>query len=406
MINPKTIREQFPIFNKKTPAGLPLIYLDNAATTQKPQVVIDAVSGFYSDFNSNVGRGTYWPATKATSAFEVVRAQVKDFINAPSTTEVIFNSGSTDGINKVMLSYLLPNLDEGDEVVVTEMEHHANFLPWQRACELKGAKLRVIPLTESGDLDYKAFEAMLSPKVKMVAITAVSNVLGVVNDVARLTKMAHSVGAKVIVDAAQLVTHRKIDVQALDCDFLVFSAHKLFGPTGVGLLYGKTELLESMPPMAYGGGIVETVTLEATTFRGLPHKHEAGTPNIAGVIGLGAAIDFVDQIGLENIHEHAQSLCNYAIEKLNSIEGITILAAPTERTAVLSLTVKNVHPHDVAAFLGEKGIAIRAGHHCAQPLMDKLQVPATCRLSFSVYNTIEEVDQVITALVEVSHFFA
>jgi len=406
MINPKTIRAQFPIFSQKTPNGLPLIYFDNAATTQKPQSVIDAISGFYAGYNSNVGRGTYWPATEATSSFESVRAQVKDFINATSSKEVIFNAGTTDGINKVMNSHLLPHLNAGDEVIVTEMEHHANFLPWQHACELKGAKLRMVPLIDTGDLDYKAFEAMLTPKVKFVAVTAVSNALGVVNDVVRLTKMAHAVGAKVLIDAAQWVTHKKIDVQALDCDFLVFSAHKLYGPTGIGVLYGKTELLDAMPPLAYGGGIVESVTLEATAFRGLPHKHEGGTSNIAGVIGLGAAIDFVNGLGLENMHESTQLLCNYAIEKLNLIDGITVLGAPKERAAVTSLTVDNAHPHDVSAFLGEKGIAIRAGHHCAQPLMDKLQVPSTCRLSFGVYNTIEEVDQAIDALIEVRNFFA
>jgi len=406
MINPDTIRAQFPIFNQKTPNGLPLIYLDNAATTQKPQFVIDAISGFYSGYNSNVGRGTYWPATKATDSFEAVRLKVKEFINAPSLKEVIFNSGTTDGINKVMQSCLLPILKAGDEVIVTEMEHHSNFLPWQRACELKGAHLRTVPLQESGDLDYKAFEEVLSSKVKFVAVTAVSNALGVVNDVAKITQLAHAVGAKVLIDAAQLLTHKKIDVQQLDCDFLAFSAHKLYGPTGVGVLYGKEELLEAMIPMSYGGGIVETVTLANTTFNGLPNKHEAGTPNIAGVIGLGAAIDFVKEHGLEQMHKHTQALCEHAIDKLKSISGIDVLGTPEERAALISITVDNAHPHDVAAFLGEKGIAIRAGHHCAQPLMDSLQVPATSRLSFAVYNTFEEVDQALAALIEVRDFFA
>lgn len=406
MINPKTIRPQFPIFNQKTPSGLPLIYLDNAATTQKPQSVIDAISDFYAGYNSNVGRGTYWPATKATLDFEEIRDKVKEFINASSNKEVIFNSGTTDGINKVMLSYLLPILEAGEEVIVTEMEHHGNFLPWQRACELKGAKLQMIPLTASGDLDYEAFEAMLSNKVKFVAVTAVSNALGVVNDVEKVTKMAHAVSAKVLVDAAQLVSHKKIDVQALDCDFLAFSGHKLYGPTGIGVLYGKKELLKAMPPMAYGGGIVETVTLEKTSFTGLPNKHEAGTSNIAGAIGLGAAIDFVNELGLEEVHEHVNALTEYAITKLNSVDGIAVLGTPNERAALISLAIDNAHPHDVSAFLGEKGIAIRAGHHCAQPLMDSLHVPATSRLSFAVYNTFEEVDQALTALIEVRDFFA
>jgi cysteine desulfurase / selenocysteine lyase len=255
-------------------------------------------------------------------------------------------------------------------------------------------------------LDYKAFEEMLSSKVKFVAVTAVSNALGVVNDVAKVTKMAHAVGAKVLVDAAQLVTHKKIDVQEIDCDFLVFSAHKLYGPTGVGILHGKKKLLEAIPPMSYGGGIVESVTLEKTTFTGLPNKHEGGTSNIAGVIGLGAAIDFVNELDIENIHAHAQSLNDYAINQLKSLDGINVLGEPEERAALISLTVKNAHPHDVSTFLGEKGIGIRAGHHCAQPLMNRLQVPATSRLSFGVYNTIEEVDQAIAALIEVRDFFA
>jgi len=406
MINTSTIRSQFPIFNQNTPNGLPLIYLDNAATTQKPQSVIDAIIGFYSGYNSNVGRGTYWPATKATASFEAVRDQVKAFVNASSSKEIIFNSGTTDGINKVMQSYLLPNLNAGDEVIVTEMEHHGNFVPWQQACLAKGAKLQMIPMTETGDLDYQAYEGLLTNKTKLVAITAVSNALGVVNDIARLTKMAQAVGAKVLVDAAQLVTYKKIDVQEIGCDFLVFSAHKLYGPTGVGVLYGKEKILDSISPMSFGGGMVKTVTLENTSFADLPNKHEGGTSNIAGVIGLGAAIDFVNEIGLENIHDYGQGLTNYAIDKITALAGINIVGNPKERASLISLTVDNVHPHDVSAFLGERGIAIRAGHHCAQPLMDKFQLPATCRLSFGLYNTTGEIDQAIVALVEARNFFA
>lgn len=406
MINPRTIREQFPIFNQKTPNGMPLIYLDSAATTQKPQVVIDAIIDYYSNYNSNVGRGTYWPATKATSKFEGVREIVRAFINADATKEIIFNSGTTDGINKVVQSYLLPNLNPDDEVIVSELEHHGNFVPWQQACISKGAKLRVIPMTEAGDLDYQAYENMLSSKVKMVAVSAVSNALGIVNDIQRLTKLAHSFQAKVLIDAAQLVTHQKIDVQAIDCDFLVFSAHKLFGPTGVGVLHGKKELLEAMPPMSFGGGIVKSVTIEATTFADLPNKHEGGTSNIAGVIGLGAAIQFVDEIGLDNMHMYTKSLTNYAAEKISQLEGMAILGKPKERASIISLTIDNVHPHDVSAFLGEKGIAIRAGHHCAQPLMDKLKVAATCRLSFAVYNTTDEIDETVATLIEARDFFA
>ncbi len=406
MFDPIAIKSQFPIFKKKTPNGVDLIYLDNAATTQKPQQVIDAITDYYSGYNANVGRGTYWPATKATGAFEATRTKVKDFINANSLKEVIFTSGTTDGINKVVNAYLMPQLKPGDEVIVTEMEHHGNFVPWQQACIKQGASLKMIPLTETGDLDYGAYDDLLNENTQLVAISAISNALGVKNNLEYLTNKAHAVGAKVMVDAAQLVTHEKIDVQAIGCDFLCFSAHKLFGPTGVGVLFGKEELLSEMPPLSFGGGMVKRVTLEGTSFADLPAKHEAGTSNISGVIGLGAAIDFVNSIGIEAIHTHTRALTDYAIEKFSHIEEITIFGNPKDRTSLVSLAVEKAHPHDVSAFLGERGIAIRAGHHCAQPLMDYLQVSGTCRISFGIYNTKEDVDRVVEALIEVRDFFA
>ena len=406
MLDTQAIKSQFPIFNQETPHGQPLIYLDNAATTQKPKQVIDAICNYYSGYNSNVGRGTYWPATKATNAFESARDSVQAFINAASRNEIIFNSGTTDGINKVVNSYLIPQLKPGDEVIVTEMEHHGNFVPWQQACLQTGAQLKIIPLLDSGDLDHEAYENLLGEKTKMVAVTAISNALGVKNDITYLTKKAHEFGAKVLVDAAQLVTHEKIDVQEIDCDFLTFSGHKLFGPTGIGVLFGKLDLLESIPPMCFGGGMVKEVTLEETTFADLPAKHEGGTSNISGVIGLGAAIEFVNGLGVEEIHKHTQHLTNYTLDKLIDVAGIKVHGSPKERTSLLSLSIKNSHPHDVSTFLGERGIAIRAGHHCAHPLMARLGVTGTTRVSFGIYNTENDADKVVDALIAVRDFFA
>lgn len=406
MIDTAAVKAQFPIFNQKTPQGQQLIYLDNAATTQKPQSVIDAISDYYAGYNANVGRGSYWPATSATSAFANAREKVRGFINASSHKEVIFTSGTTDSVNKVVNKFLLPDLKHGDEVITTEMEHHGNFVPWQQACQQTGANLKVVPLTETGEVDYEAYEQMLTAKTKMVAITAVSNTLGTCNDLERMIRGAHAVGAKVLVDAAQLVTHRPIDVQVLDCDFLAFSGHKLFGPTGIGVLYGKEALLEAMPPMVYGGGMVKTVSLDQTSFADLPQKHEGGTSHIAGAIGLAAAIDFVLAQGIEPMHDYTQSLMHYAEDKLRKTEGVTVLAAPEERASLLSFVVKGAHPHDVASFLAEKGIAIRAGHHCTHPLMQHLKLPGTCRISFGVYNTREEVDSLVEVVEEVRDFFA
>lgn len=402
----EAIKKQFPIFSKANPAGNELIYLDNAATTQKPQVVIDAISEYYAGYNSNVGRGSYWPATAATIAFKEARNTVQGFINARSTKECIFTSGTTDAINKVANNYLLPQLTSEDSVIVSEMEHHGNFVPWQQACIRSGAQLKVIPVTERGDLDYQAFESLLDDSVKLVAITAISNTLGTKNDLKRIVDAARSFDTAVLIDAAQLVTHERIDVQELDCDFLVFSGHKLFGPTGIGVLYGKEAFLEAMPPLSYGGGMVKQVTQEETIFADLPEKHEGGTSNIAGVIGLGAAIRFVNELGLSTIHEHTKSLTDYALSRLKDLPGVTVMGWPEERASVISLVVGNVHPHDVASFLSERGIAIRAGHHCTHPLMKRLGVQGTCRVSFGIYNRPEEVDMLIKGLIEVRDFFA
>lgn len=402
----EVIKKQFPIFSQENPAGKELIYLDNAATTQKPKVVIDAISGYYKGYNANVGRGSYWPATVATGAFNEARKTVQRFINARSPKECIFTSGTTDAINKVANKYLIPSLTGADSVIVSEMEHHGNFVPWQQACHNTGAMLKVIPLTDTGDLDYEAFESLLDDSVRLIAITAISNTLGTKNDLKRVINAARKYDARVLVDAAQLLTHEPTDVQALDCDFLVFSGHKVFGPTGIGVLYGKEELLEAMPPLSYGGGMVKQVTLEETIFADLPEKHEAGTSNISGVIGLGAAIDFLTHLGVEAIHEHTMALTDYTLERLKHLEGVTVIGSPKERAAVISLVVGQVHPHDVASFLSERGIAIRAGHHCTHPLMQRLGVQGTCRVSFGIYNTPEEVNQLIEGLIEVRDFFA
>ena len=401
----EVIRAKFPILSQKGPQGQPLIYLDNAATTQKPQEVIDAITHYYAGYNANVGRGAYWPATQATTAFNAVRKQVQGFINATSTKEVIYTAGTTDAINKLCRSFLEPQLSVSDEVIVTEMEHHGNFVPWQQACQAKGATLKVVPLTDSGEMDMEAFKTMLSAKVKLVAVTAVSNALGTRNDLEQIVSLSHEQGAVVLIDAAQQVLHESIDVQALDCDFLTFSAHKLFGPTGIGILYGKEKLLESIPPFSYGGGMVKSVTKTATQFADLPNKHEAGTAHIAGVMGMGAAIGFVQKLGIDTIHEHTRKLTLYAIDKLRAVEGLTLYGTPENGASLISFNVEGVHPHDVASFLSEKGIGIRAGHHCTHPLMQYLQVHGTCRVSFGIYNQQEEVDLLVETLVEVRDFF-
>lgn len=401
----KSLKSEFPIFAKVEKAGRAFIYFDSASTTQKPQSVLNAITEYYGGYCANVGRGLYWPATQASHEYAKARDKVRDFVGAKSNKEIIFTSGTTDAINKVVNAVLLPTLEKGDQVLVSEMEHHSNFVPWQQACIQKGADLKVIPLNTAHTIDSAALKATLNSKVKFVAITAVSNTLGTKNDIKTIVQFAHAAGALVLVDASQLTLSERIDVQALDCDFLTFSAHKLFGPTGIGILYGKQALLERANPFAYGGGMVGMVSENATTFSDLPAKHEAGTPNIAGAIGLGAAIDFVESIGVVQIAKYNAGLRTYAVQQLNQIEGVNLLAEYAEDASILSFTMQGVHPHDIATFLAEKGIAVRAGHHCTQPLLKQLGLPATVRLSFSIYNDFGEIEQLKTALEEIKSFF-
>ncbi len=404
MFDPETIKQQFPIFKQKTPAGMDIVYLDNAATCHKPQVVIDAITDFYAKGYSTVGRASYWPSSDTTKAFNHVRKQVQELVNAASQEEIVFTFGTTDAINKVANSFLRPRLDAGDEVIISEMEHHANLLPWQRACAEKGAMLKFIPMLDSGELDYDAYKGLLSDKTRMVAITSVSNALGIRNDIKRICSIAQDKNVPVFIDAAQSLSHDAIDVQAVDCDFLAFSGHKLYGPTGVGALYGKAKWLEPMPPLSLGGGIVERVSIEGATFQGSPTKHEGGTPNIAGVLGLGAAIDFVQSIGYGQIEAHTHMLTEYAVAELKKLDGVQVIAETAHQAPVVSFVVEGIHPHDLSTFFNEKGICIRAGHHCAQPLMDRMKLVATARVSFAIYNTKSDIDTLIKTIKETQAF--
>ena len=404
MFNPEVIKKQFPIFEQKTPNGKDLTYLDNAATCHKPQSVIDAITNFYTNGYGTVGRASYWPASDTTKRFNDVRSKVKKLINAGHDDEIVFTFGTTDGINKLANNYLRPRLNAGDEVIVSEMEHHANILAWQKVCQEKGATIKVIPMKDSGELDYEAYEALLNNKVKFLAITGISNALGVKNDLYRIVKAAKSKDVPVFIDAAQSLAHDAIDVRALDCDFLVFSGHKLYGPTGIGAMYGKKALLEEMSPMSFGGGIVKEVGFQTSSFQSSPTKHEGGTPNIAGVMGLGAAIDFVSEIGYDQIGAHTHEVTDYALTQLNAVEGIKVIGDVTDRAPVISFVMEGVHPHDLSTFLNEKGICIRAGHHCAQPLMNRMKVPATARISFAIYNTKSDIDALVMALKEIKEF--
>ena len=406
MFNPETIKQQFPIFKQKTPLGQDLVYLDNAATCQKPLAVIDRITDFYAKEYGTVGRSSYWPATETTKNYNEVRGKVQRLLNAAHEDEIVFTSGTTDAINKVANSFLRPRLNAGDVVIISEMEHHANLIPWQQICTEKGALLRVIPSLDSGELDYEALESLLTNKVKLLAVTGVSNALGIKNDLLRIIKAAKGFEVPVFIDAAQSVAHSKIDVVALDCDFLVFSGHKIYGPTGVGVLFGKRERLREMAPLSYGGGIVKEVTIEAASFQQSPNKHEAGTPNIAGVIGLGAAVDFINEIGYAEISAHTKAITGYALEQLKAMEGIQVIGDVDDRAPVISFVMEGVHAHDLSTFLNEKGICIRAGHHCAQPLMHRLNLMATARISFAIYNTKADIDALIIALKETQAFLS
>lgn len=403
----KNIREHFPILNQEV-NGRPLVYLDSAATSQKPVQVIEALNEYYRGYNSNVHRGVHTLGTKATDAYEGAREKARKFINARSIEEVIFTSGTTSALNMVASSYGGDNLSEGDEIVITYMEHHSNIIPWQQAAKRAGAVLKYVPLQEDGTISLEDVRKTVTSNTKIVSIMMVSNVLGVMNPIKDIARIAHENGAIMVVDGAQAAPHMKVDVQDLDCDFLAFSGHKMCGPTGIGVLYGKKQLLENMEPVLFGGEMIDFVDLYDSTWKELPWKFEAGTPIIAGAIGLGAAIDFLKEVGLENIEAHEHRLAAYAMEKMSSVEGMTIYGPKNagERAGLVTFNLDDVHPHDVATVLDAEGIAVRAGHHCAQPLMKWLKASATARASFYLYNTEEDIDKLVEGLVKTKEYFS
>ena len=399
------VREDFPVL-RQTVNGKPLVYLDNAASSQVPQVVIDRGSKYLREEHSNIHRGVHYLSQRATTAYEGAREKVRRFINARDVRECIFVRGATEGINLVMHGYGRKFVKEGDEIIISAMEHHANIVPWQMLCEEKGAHLRVIPMNQAGELLLDEYDALLNERTRLVAVTHVSNSLGTVNPVREIIARAHKMGVPVLVDGAQSAPHLAVDVQDLDCDFYAFSGHKMFAPTGSGIIYGKAEWLEKMNPFQGGGDMIRTVTFEKTTYAGLPGKFEAGTPAIASQIGLGAAIDYLQAIGRERAVRYERELLEYATERISSIEGVTLIGTAREKASVLSFVIEGVHPHDVGTILDQEGIAVRAGHHCAQPVMQFFKVPATARASFAFYNTKEEVDALAQAIQQVIEVFS
>ncbi|AGA23104.1 cysteine desulfurase SufS [Bacillus subtilis] len=402
-MNITDIREQFPILHQQV-NGHDLVYLDSAATSQKPRAVIETLDKYYNQYNSNVHRGVHTLGTRATDGYEGAREKVRKFINAKSMAEIIFTKGTTTSLNMVALSYARANLKPGDEVVITYMEHHANIIPWQQAVKATGATLKYIPLQEDGTISLEDVRETVTSNTKIVAVSHVSNVLGTVNPIKEMAKIAHDNGAVIVVDGAQSTPHMKIDVQDLDCDFFALSSHKMCGPTGIGVLYGKKALLENMEPAEFGGEMIDFVGLYESTWKELPWKFEAGTPIIAGAIGLGAAIDFLEEIGLDEISRHEHKLAAYALERFRQLDGVTVYG-PEERAGLVTFNLDDVHPHDVATVLDAEGIAVRAGHHCAQPLMKWLDVTATARASFYLYNTEEEIDKLVEALQKTKEYF-
>jgi cysteine desulfurase / selenocysteine lyase len=391
------IRQDFPILDEKI-NGRDLVYFDNAATTQKPFVVLEALANYYGHYNANIHRGIHFLAEKATSAFEDSRTTIQNFLNAAYKEEIIFTYGTTDGINLVAQTYGRKFLKEGDEIIISTLEHHSNIVPWQMLCEEKGCILRVIPIDDKGDLILEEYEKMLSEKTKFVSVVHVSNALGTINDVKFIIDKAHEVGAKVLIDGAQASSHITIDVQTLDADFYAFSAHKLFGPTGMGVLYGKLDLLNAMPPYRGGGEMIKEVTFEKTTYNELPYKFEAGTPNIADVVAVKFAIDYINELGKENIAAYEDELLKYATDQLSEISGLRIVGQAKEKVSVVSFVLEGIHPQDVGVILDQQGIAIRTGHHCTQPLMNRLGLPGTSRASFAVYNTKSEIDKLVAGI--------
>jgi cysteine desulfurase / selenocysteine lyase len=397
-------RDDFPIL-RETVRGKPLVYLDNAATTQKPQSVIEAETAYYRHTNANVHRGVHMLSQRATDDYEAAREKVRRFINAASDKEIIFVRGTTEAINLVAQSFARPRLTERDNIIVSAMEHHSNIVPWQMACAQTGAELRVAPVNDAGELDLDMFARLVGPHTKLVAITHLSNALGTVTPVERIVEIAHAHGVPVLLDGAQAIAHLGVDVGALGCDFYAFSGHKIFGPTGIGVLYGKEALLEAMPPYQGGGDMIRSVTFGETEYNDLPYKFEAGTPNIAGAIGLGAALDYVSSRGIAAIAAHEHDLLEYATGLANGIKGLRIIGTARHKASVLSFTLDGVHPHDIGTILDHDGIAIRAGHHCAMPVMQRFGLSGTARASFSLYNTRAEVDALITGLVKVQEMF-
>lgn len=397
-------RKDFPVLQIKV-HGKPLVYLDNAATTQKPQAVIDAIHRYYSTENANIHRGIYYLSEQATDAYEVARAKVRKFINAVFPQEIVFVRGATEGINLVAQSYGRAFIKEGDEIVISTMEHHSNIVPWQILCGQVGAKLRVIPMNDKGELVPGEFEKLINRRTKLVSLAHVSNALGTINPVKKMIKTAHERNIPVLVDGAQAVPHLKVDVQDLNCDFYVFSGHKMFGPTGIGALYGRRDWLERMPPYQGGGDMISSVTFEKTTYNKIPYKFEAGTPHIAGVIGLGAAIDYLSKIGMERIARYEDELLRYGAKTLSAVPGLRFIGTAKEKASILSFVLEGIHPHDIGTILDRQGVAIRAGHHCAMPVMDRFGVPATARASLAFYNTRQEVGVLAKALREVLEVF-
>ena len=393
----EAVRRDFPVLHQQV-HGKPLVYLDNAATTQKPLAVIEAISEYYRADNSNIHRGVHALSERATEAYERVRVAAQKLINASESKEIIFLRGTTEAINLVAQTYGRKNVGAGHEVLITAMEHHSNIVPWQMLCDEKGARLRVAPINDRGELLLDEFEKLLSPKTKLVCVAHVSNALGTVNPIKQIVRMAHAHNTPVLVDGAQAVARMKVDVQDLDCDFYAVSGHKLYAPTGIGFLYGKAKLLEAMPPWQGGGDMIASVTFEKTIYNCLPYKFEAGTPNIADTIGLGAAIQYLNRLGLDNIEQHEADLLRYATEQLDRIPGVSIVGRAKEKAGVLSFVIENIHPHDIGTILDSEGIAVRTGHHCAQPVMQRYGIPATARASFALYNTQAEVDALVRGI--------
>ena len=399
------IRKQFPVL-AQTVRGKPLVYLDNAATTQKPQVVLDTLFRYYTAENANIHRGVYELSQNATRAYEGARSKIAAFLNAAEPAEIIFTRNATEGINLVAQTFGRSKVGAGDEVVISEMEHHSNIVPWQLLCEEKGARLRVVPITDDGELMLEELSLLLGPRTKLVSIVHMSNSLGTVNPVRQVVELAHKFDVPVLIDGSQAAYHMSVDVRALDCDFYVMTGHKLYGPTGIGVLYGRRSLLDAMPPYQGGGDMISSVTFERTTYNELPHKFEAGTPHIAGAIGLGAAVDFIADVGFGAIAAHERQLLEYATTALSGVPGLRLIGTAREKASILSFVLEGVHPHDIGTVVDTEGVAIRTGHHCTQPVMDRFGVPATARASLAMYNTTDEVDHLVMALAKVREVFA